>query len=63
MFELTFVAGLDKTRSPALAEAGQALFTNCPRRLGRYAATTVRRAGWYSLSQPRRSRRRRPVRR
>ena len=27
LFELTFAAGLDKTRFPALAEAGQALFT------------------------------------
>jgi hypothetical protein len=27
LFELTFAAGLDKARFPALAEAGQALFT------------------------------------
>src|SRR5882757_8765651 len=27
LFELTFAAGLDKTRFPALAEAGRALFT------------------------------------
>jgi hypothetical protein len=55
LFELTFAAGLDKARFPALAEAGQALFTELSAPAHACAAMTIRRAGWYwrSLLRPR----------